>query len=282
LINKMFEGRALLIATKHHKERVIAPLLEKVLGVKCFTDSSLDTDILGTFTGEIERKDDPLTTVRNKCLMASKATKCDLIVASEGSFFPHPALPFIHINVEILCLMDYKNNLEIVAHEQSSETNFYGNSINSTEELNEFCEKTRFPSHRLIIRRSKKKFIEIVKGIQSYDELLSYYNYFMNTYDEAYIETDMRAMYNPTRMNVIEKTTKNLIDKINSCCPECDTPGFGVTDTKRGLPCEICQFPTNSILSLVYECMKCSFIKYHKYPNGKNEEDAMYCDMCNP
>jgi hypothetical protein len=56
----MFKGRKLIIATKHKKEIVIAPILEKGLGVKCFTDETFDTDRLGTFTGEIERKLDPI------------------------------------------------------------------------------------------------------------------------------------------------------------------------------------------------------------------------------
>lgn len=55
----MFQGRKLLIATKHEKEKAIASIFEKELGVKCFVAPNLDTDTLGTFTGEIERKDDP-------------------------------------------------------------------------------------------------------------------------------------------------------------------------------------------------------------------------------
>jgi hypothetical protein len=45
-----------------------------------------DTDLLGTFSGELQRKDDALTTLRNKCIGASIANNCDLIFASEGSF----------------------------------------------------------------------------------------------------------------------------------------------------------------------------------------------------
>lgn len=51
-----FSQRKLVIATKHHKEKVIAPLIEKVLGVECFVGKNFDTDTLGTFTGEVERK----------------------------------------------------------------------------------------------------------------------------------------------------------------------------------------------------------------------------------
>ena len=58
----MFQNRQLLIATKHNKERVIAPLLEEALGVTCVVNDTFDTDTLGTFTGEVERTLDPLAT----------------------------------------------------------------------------------------------------------------------------------------------------------------------------------------------------------------------------
>jgi hypothetical protein len=43
----------------------------------------------------------------------------------------------------------------------------------------------------------------------------------------------MRAMYNPSRMTVIQNATKKLVEKINSCCPHCNIPGFGITDAKE-------------------------------------------------
>jgi hypothetical protein len=59
----LFKNRRLLIATKHEKEKVIAPLLEQNLGVICFVNENFDTDLLGTFTGEIEELD-PIATAR--------------------------------------------------------------------------------------------------------------------------------------------------------------------------------------------------------------------------
>ena len=56
VINKMFEGRNLIIATKHRKEIVIVPSLKGALGVICTVAEDLDTGILGTFTGEVERR----------------------------------------------------------------------------------------------------------------------------------------------------------------------------------------------------------------------------------
>jgi hypothetical protein len=108
-----------------------------------------------------------------------------------------------------------------------------------------------------------------------------YYN-LINNFGTAYIETDMRAMYNPTRMNIIERAAEKLIKKIKNHCPVCNMPGFGITDAKEGLPCVICSFPTRSTISYIYSCQKCSYQKEEKYPKGKQTEDPMYCDYCNP
>ena len=278
----MFSGRKLLIATKHQKENVIAPFLERELGVKCFVAEHFDTDILGTFTGEVERKDDPITTARNKCLMAMQQYDCDLAIASEGSFGAHPSIFFVPVDDEILLFIDKKNKLEITVRELSTETNFSGKEIKIEKQLLDFGRQAKFPSHGLIIRKAKDDLNEIVKGITSWEELKATFHRYMIKYGTAFVETDMRAMYNPKRMKVIEKATEKLIAKIKSPCPLCSTPGFGVVDARKGLRCKQCNFPTRSVLSYIYTCQKCAYTKEKMYPNHKTTEEPMYCDICNP
>lgn len=279
---KPFKGRKLIIATKHGKEKVIAPILEKQLGVQCCTSKNLDTDIFGTFSGETERKNNPLITARDKCLLAMEIMKCDLAIASEGSFGPHPSIFYLQADDEILMFLDKHNNLEITHREISTETNFYGATIQNEDELNTFFKKVKFPSHGLIIRTEKSDYSKIVKGISKPEILLKTFRRYINEYGSAYIETDMRAMYNPTRMKVIESATNKLAEKINTFCPECYTPGFSVTNVKFGLACSLCNYPTQSTLSHIFTCQKCLYNKEQKYPHGKIYEDPMYCDRCNP
>lgn len=278
----MFNGRRLLIVTKHQKEKVIAPLLEKELGVKCMVTENFDTDVLGTFTGEIERVHDPVTTARNKCHMAMELSDYDLAIASEGSFGLHPALYFIHADEEILLLVDKKNDLEIIVRELSTETNYNGEEIKTEKELIDFAKRVKFPSHGLIIRKAKEDSNLITKGITDWDQLKNIFNQLLNKYGIVYIETDMRAMYNPTRMSVIEKGVRKLIYKIRSICPQCNTPGFGITNATQGLLCKLCGFPTRSTFSYIYTCNKCSFTREELYPHKKLKEDPSYCDNCNP
>ena len=278
----LFKNRRLIIATKHLKEKVIAPILEAKLGVNCFVDQEFDTDFLGTFTGEIERTDDPITTVRNKCLSAMKKNNCDLGIASEGSFGPHPTVFFSRANEEILILIDLKNNLEIIVKELSTKTNFDGKIIRSESELRHFAKDVDFPSHGLILRDAEKSNQKIIKGINNWETLISEYNWMVNHFQSVYVETDMRALFNPTRMKNIEIAAEKLVEKVLNACPNCQTPGFSIVSAQKGLPCEICHLPTESTLYYVYSCQKCNHQEKQYYPRNIEVEDPMYCHFCNP
>jgi ribosomal protein S27AE len=278
----MFSGRELVVATKHQKEKVIAPIIEHALGVKCIVPGGLDTDLLGTFSGEVERVDDPIATARKKCLMAMEQTHATLAVASEGSFGPHPSLFFVPADEEFLFFMDRENDLEIIVREISTETNFNKKEISTREELDSFAHLAGFPSHGLILKSKASDHQDLIKGIQDWDELYQAFDKIIDKASSVHVETDMRAFCNPTRMRVIEKAAIKLVEKIKSVCPNCSTPGFGITDHREGLPCSWCGSPTRSTLSYIYSCTKCSFFREENYPNGKKEEDPMYCDRCNP
>lgn len=159
----MFENRRLIIATMHKKESVIAPILEKELGINCFIDESFNTDSFGTFTGEVERQIDPVSTAREKCLQAMMMNDCDLGVASEGSFGPHPSLFFESANDELLIFIDKRNKLEILVRELSTETNFNGKQLKNENELLDFAKSIGFPEHGLILRKSKDDVSEVYK-----------------------------------------------------------------------------------------------------------------------
>ncbi len=271
-----------VIATKHKKEEVIAPILEKELGVICVTPIGLDTDKLGTFSGEVEREDDPISTLRKKCMMAIEVSGIGVAVANEGSFGGHPTVFFAQADDELVMLIDKENGIEIIERELSLDTNFNGAEINSKHELIDFANRIGFPSHGIILKKAKDNYSDIIKENSSIDELIENYNFIKNADNLAYAETDMRAMYNPTRMKVIAKATERLVIKIKSLCPKCNTPGFGVVETVKGLPCEMCGLPTRSTLKHIYRCQKCNYQIAKEFPFDKRVESPQFCDYCNP
>jgi hypothetical protein len=278
----MFEGRKLVIATKHQKEQVLSPLLSHSLGVHVIVPTNLDTDLLGTFSGEVERKYDPLTTARLKCQWAMDLTNCDLAVASEGSFGSHPAAFFLPANEEWLLLVDRKNDLEIYSRHLSTETNFGSCKFHSLEELEEFSHKASFPSHGLILRPGRDSVDDLFKGIRESHFLREKASFLLEKYGFGFVETDMRAFMNPTRMRIIQETAEKLLRKILCSCPSCQMPGFAVTEAVQGLLCEWCRTPTRSILKHRLVCSHCGHEQEVLHPNGKSTEDPMYCDCCNP
>ncbi len=92
-----------------------------------------------------------------------KANNCDLGVANEGSFGPHPFMPFVSADDEFVILIDTLNSIEITAREISVSTNLGGREIQALEELLEFAASAHFPSHALILRKSPKESKDIYK-----------------------------------------------------------------------------------------------------------------------
>lgn len=278
----IFENRTLLIVTKHGKEEVLKPLLEESLNVKCILNIDFDTDSFGTFSGEIDRKDDALTTIRKKCLATMRYHNIDLAVASEGSFGPHPSAFFTTADDELVILIDVKNNLEIIGRKVSFETNFAVREFTDSKLFLAFLQEVKFPSHKIILKNTSKNYLEIHKDVSTEAEALLIFRLLLDKYGSVSAETDMRAMNNPTRMKVIKEAAQNLVEKIKSLCPKCEFPGFSITSAISGLPCSSCNRPTKSTLYNIMSCSNCKYEQKKYFPRQIEVEDPTYCDYCNP
>jgi len=278
----IFRGRVLLIATRHGKEGVLAPILEPGLGVVCQAVPELDTDRLGTFTGEVERVLSPLDAAREKCRLAMELTGHDLAIASEGSFGPHPSLPFLPADEEFLLLMDRRNALEIAVRECSLHTNFSSAQVCSVEELMAFARGVSFPSHALILRGGPTDPSGTMKGVDRMEDLVEGFQSLLARHGSVQVETDMRAMCNPTRMGVIEEAGRKLLERCLSICPTCARPGFWVREVRTGLPCAQCGAPTRGVIARVLRCDGCGHTREDAYPDGIMVSDPGRCDVCNP
>ena len=278
----MFQGRKLIIATKHQKEKIIAPIMEEELEVNALLIENFDTDVFGTFSGEIKRLEDALSTARNKCNRALEITGCDLAIASEGSFGAHPILFFSQVNEELLLLVDKKNNREYFERVVSIETNSNQAEITNEDALISFAKQAKFPSHALILSKAVDDYSEMHKGITNWDELIKIFHSLKELNETVFVTTDMRSMFNPMRQVVIKQAANQLAKRLTTHCPSCDLPGFGVLSSVSGLPCKVCSLPTNGTLKRVITCSFCSYKSEILFPNNKMHEDPMYCNYCNP
>ena len=273
-----FSGRNIVIATKHHKEKAIAPILQEKLGVTTIVPEGLDTDLLGTFTGEVERKLSPLEAARTKCEWAMEMSGVDLAVATEGSFVPHPNFPWASMHHELIFMKDAANDAEFWVDLSTLHTSYNRKTVASILELDEFCAKVGFPGQRVVLSSKTG----MCKGISSRDDLIQAAEELgLRSYPIA-VETDMRAMNSPTRMTWISKVTEQLVNHLLNACPQCHFPGLELNEIERGLPCSGCGLPTQSPISYKYSCRKCSYCTHFRYPEYKTMEDPGFCQICNP
>lgn len=278
----MFEGRQLLIATRHNKESVISPRFSNEWGTSNTVAKRLNTDQFGSFCGTYHRKEDPISAARMKCLAGLELYGLDLAVASEGSFGPHPQLFFAPIAEECLVLVDKKNSIEIAVRHVSMSTNFAAQELLEWKELEDFAYRTGFPDHALVLRAEYANVKEIQKGIRSWDELEQHFTRFQKKAQKVFAETDMRAHMNPTRMKEIDLAAEKLVQKLKRLCPDCSVPGFGSEEAIKGLPCSGCGLPTASISKVRITCDSCGFSAIESPQHGRTFEDPMYCQFCNP
>lgn len=276
-----FAGRTLYFATMHAKEKIVSGIMEEAFGLSVKV-APIDTDALGTFSGETERPADALSTARMKIEHARQVVDGDLFLASEGSFGPHPAYGIIPCNEEWLVLTDTRHSFEICVHGLHLETNFGQRRVTDETALLEFADSSGFPQHGLLLRGGEGKTAEFRKGLQQRSALLSAFRDLQERFEVITVETDMRAMMNPTRQQNIYKTALDLISRMKSYCPSCGIPGWAISSYQSGLPCGWCSLPTRSSLFATYACVSCAHTQQKKFPHQKETEDPMYCDHCNP
>jgi hypothetical protein len=277
-------GRLAVMPTLHGKVELLAPVLHAALGLQVVGVPGFDTDAFGTFTGEVSRPGDQLETARAKAVAAVAQTGADLALASEGSFGPHPAIPFLPANRELLLLLDCRAGLEIVASVVSTATNYAHRVFDSLEAAWAFAEKVGFPSHGLIVRAGGDPEASpvVAKGLVTPEALEDAVAQALRHARVGVIETDMRAHLNPTRQRAILAAAQDLVQRARSLCQACQTPGFAVVEVVPGLPCEWCGQATRLPLAEVDGCLRCAHTRRREFPAGERFADPGRCDRCNP
>lgn len=281
-MNLRYTNQVCSLASMHEKDRAISPWFESLLGCKVLT-AKINTDLLGTFSGEIERELSPSACVKEKCYRGMEEGNTQLGIASEGSFGPYPFLPFAYADHEILFFTDKVLGFELMISKVFLETNFSGKWVHNTDELLAFAKKALFPSHALILRPTNTNPAACVyKGIQDVKNLEEAFAKCINqsTDKKVWVETDMRAHMNPTRMKAIGELAKEMACRLSTSCPACDIPGWGMVSKIKGLGCMACGAPTEVPLKEIYSCCKCEY-KIEASPEIRHA-DPQYCQFCNP
>ena len=279
---KPYAGLKASLLTQHGKESIICPQLFDSNGLEVIHVSDYDTDKLGSFTRDIPRYGSQLDAARKKARVGMELSGLMLGIASEGAFDNDPYTGMLPWNYELVLLIDDIRNIEIIG--------FFGGQAQSTsqlvsswDELTALLSETQFTTHQLVIRPDDEYHPECRKGIKDLNSLKEAFEWAtsLSKKGNVFVENDLRAHTNPTRMANILKATQDLSRKINSLCPECESPGFSITERKKGLLCACCEAPTNLPVANIWSCVKCNYKKEELIPN-QTKADPSKCHYCNP
>ena len=283
--SSIYQGREAVCATRHRKERIIGPHMA-ALGLRMRVPLDLDTDALGTFSGEVPRLGSPYEVVLRKARLGMVSTGLPLGLANEGSFGPHPAVPFVAGDHEILAFVDDELGIQVAEELFSPETNFAHRVVAGIEDCRDFLRLARFPAHGLIVRPNagSQPGPLLLKGITVWQDLADAVVRCAQASSDglAHVETDMRAHMNPTRQRVIGILAERLARRLAARCPSCGTPGWGLVDVVKGLRCEVCDGATDWVREEIHGCPRCQFRRNLPRSDGRRVASAANCPWCNP
>lgn len=279
---KPYDGLKACLLTQHGKESVISPQLFDSNGLEVIHISNYDTDKLGTFTRDIPRYGSQLDAARKKAQVGMELSGSMLGIASEGAFGNDPYTGMLSWNYELVLLIDATRQIEIIGF-FSGQAQSTSSQVSSWDELSALLSEAQFTTHQLVVRPDDEYHPECRKGIKDIESLKEAYEWATNLSKKGnvFIENDLRAHTNPTRMANILSATQDLSRKMNSVCPACMSPGFWVTERKKGLPCSYCESPTNLPIANVWSCAKCDHKREEILPN-RSKADPSKCNYCNP
>ena len=277
-----YQGKKIVLTTKHEKLDLIAPILNAELGLEVVLHEA-DTDLLGTFSGEVERTLAANQAAIAKARIGTTNLGLNLGVASEGTIGPDRLLPFLRSDTEYIALVDLGLGIELV-EEFRSMAIVAGEIVTEPgSDLNEFLERVDFPNHKLIASPNLGDRSKSLKGLADQLSLEAAINKMaVDSKDgKVLVQSDLRAHCSPSRQENIRQAASNLAKRLKSLCPSCTTPGWGKVSHRRGLECSGCgEYVEKAIRAEVLGCAKCSYQEVRESFDSKADPDI--CDGCNP
>jgi hypothetical protein len=279
----LYAGQRICLSTLHGKEQALARPFAIGLGASLEV-SPCDTNRLGTFSGTVERLESALDTCRRKALLGLERTGLRLGLASEASFGPHPAAPMLPVGQELLLFIDLDRQLTVVEQRWEWRTNHAQLLLEPNANPERWLQQVGFPSHGVLARPASTERGPWHQDLCTHADLHGALEACRRAdpLGQVWLETDMRAHRNPTRMRSIRRLGVSLVRRLRSPCPACGSPGWGLVETEPGLPCESCGMATERTLVEVWGCPNCSHRQRQPRRDGVLAASPADCPWCNP
>ena len=268
--------------TRHGKVPLIAPILEPATGCQLVPVDEVDTDRFGSFTRDVPRLGSQLEAARAKARAGLDASGLTLALASEGAFAQDPFTGLMPWNIEVIVLIDARHDSEIVGIAQGPARCGQG-AVKDALALLQLAVELGFPEHQLCVRPDHSEDPRVHKGLGSEAALLAAFasTLAQSRQGQVFVESDLRAHCNPTRQAMIRRAAEDLRQKMLSCCPACQQPGYAVTRHRPGRLCRACGTATALTLARIWSCGHCGHSEERAEP-GDVWAAPSHCHRCNP
>src|SRR5262245_48896897 len=218
-----YAHRRIGLATMHAKERAIAPPFRRLLDADVTPVPDLDTDRLGTFSGEVPRPDALVETSLLKAEMVFDSLDVECGLANEGSYGPIDRLPLNPGGVEIMAFIDRTRGLRLVETLPTHRTTWRLLRFKAGEPLIPAAVKAMgFPDYGVFVGCNSDMSAPI-KGLETLDQVVDAVNREARRSSDglAVLYSDMRAHRNPLRMKVLRALSWKLARRLATLCPKC-------------------------------------------------------------
>lgn len=276
-----FTGRVAALATRHGKLPIVAPPLERSLGIRV-TLADLDTDAFGTFAGDIPRLGSPLDTAVAKARAAMRAGGTELGLASEGTIGPDPVTGLAQLDTELVVLVDDRRGLVITGQARSHGIVAGRHVVDTTTDLGPLLHRLDSPHHGVIVMPEGEP-AAAEKGLSDADRIADAVARACAAAatGRAVIASDLRAHCSPSRRAVIARAAEDLAERASSTCPSCARPGWGRIGPLLGRACRACGGEAPALARGVVDgCDGCGLREERELDT--EPVDPSRCPACNP
>ena len=267
-----------LLVTKHHKLGLVAPSFAAI-GWHV-SELQADTDALGTFSGDVDRRHPPLETARRKALLAAGRPDVRWWFASEGTI--GPSLGGLVSDRELVVAIEPRSGGMVAGAALSLAIVSIRLEVRwstSEEEVVRACAGADLPRHHLVVSASDRSAAP-VGALCDIDDVLDVIRQRRRRRRTLVLQPDLRSHLCPSRQPTIRAAAADLAARLATPCPACTRSGFGSIAPECGLPCAGCGQPTNEVSVRRRRCPWC--MRVERKPVDQVTADAARCRWCNP
>ncbi len=285
-----YTGRPVAIATRHGKAAALGPVFAAA-GLH-LVPVEVDTDRLGTFTGEVPRAGSLFETATAKARLGAEASGLALNLASEGDFAPD-ASGLVVVQREAVALVDTETGLVLVGRAAGFAPWVRSWTVAAGDDLDALAGQVDLARHRLVVRPEPGRDAAADRrpsggslgagtttGIDGLTGLREAVRRAAELAPRVRVETDLRSHVCPMRHTVMVEAAEDLLRRLHTTCPGCHRPGFGPEERTGGAPCADCATTTDVPSHVVERCPSCDHVETRRV--GPPTADPARCPACNP